>query len=107
MEKLTWNVYRFNINSQSMEVYDIFFGDYFEDKFKKLYKECDKNRDAFEELVKRELMYHFWCRAEYEIIIAPWCGCRNEKAAQKIDIYEQIKINWVPFIEYVWSHIAG
>lgn len=45
-------------------------------------------------------MYHFWSRCEYEVIIREWCG---REAERKVDIYEQLMLNWDRFIDYCWS----
>ena len=50
--------------------------------------------------LRHELMYHFWSRCEYEVLIKEWCG---REAERKVDIYEQLMLNWDRFIDYCWS----
>ena len=32
------------------------------------------DKDDFSEKLKREMMYYFWSKCEYEIILSPWTG---------------------------------
>ena len=46
-------------------------------------------------------MYYFWCKSEYEVVIAPWGGSIGANEV-KIDIYTQVMNNWDVFLDYVW-----
>lgn len=59
-------------------------------------------REEFEKELKLSLMYHFWCKCEHEVVVGPWIG-DFEKEGVKVDIYEQIRMNWDMFVEYVWD----
>jgi len=48
------------------------------------------------------MMYYYWSKSEWEIIIGPWCGGNNTKEI-KVDVYEQVLNNWDIFLEYVWN----
>lgn len=55
-------------------------------------KELNKN-SSFEEIKKfilSESLYRWWSKCEYEIILTDW---PTQKYKQKIDIYQQIKMN--------------
>ena len=56
--------------------------------------------DEFEEMIDKEAMYYFWCKAEYEDMIS---GFFEGGAKTKIDIYSQLKLNWNRFIDYLWN----
>lgn len=43
-----------------------------------------------------------WCKCEHEVVVGPWIG-DFEKEGVKVDIYEQIRMNWDLFVEYVWD----
>ena len=47
-------------------------------------------------------MYYFWSKAEWEIILSPWCGGRDTKDI-KIDVYDQVMNNWDIFVDYVFN----
>lgn len=46
--------------------------------------------DDFKEFVRKESMYQFWGRCEYEIILVDW-PC--QKKEEKWDVYDQILMN--------------
>lgn len=98
--KLSWLAVYYDCNADKIKYYDIF--KYREDDIKKLKKKC-ATKEAFAEKMRRELMYYFWSRAEWEMIIeiddngrvwlSPWCGCRDTEKA-KIDVSDRIDFDW-------------
>jgi len=65
-----------------------------------------KNKDdkaAFEERLKLDAMYYFWSKCEWEIIVSAWPPNENVPE-EKIDVYDQLKMNWNIFVDYVWNH---
>jgi hypothetical protein len=113
VKKLKWLVYRFNVNFQKVETYNVLGGKYFLEEIKKIMKKCrDKDRSEFSEALRREMMYHFWGRCEWELIIEiteanrifliPWAGC-SEPDEVKIDVTDDISFDWRGFAE---QHIA-
>lgn len=104
MKPLVWNVYRYEINHKKIEVFNIFDHGSFLTDFYKLCDE-DNNKDDFADRLKRILLYYYWSKSEYEIIIVPWLGDRD--AEQKIDIYSQVMINWEHFLDYCWNWYCG
>lgn len=98
---MKWNVFYHNVNTQKIEAFDIFkHGRFNEDVQKNLKKFKDKSE--FAKALKSDLMYYFWCKSEYEIIISPWCGGRETKDI-KVDIYTQVMNNWDVFLDYCWN----
>lgn len=58
------------------------------------------------EEVKRLLQYSFWAKAEYEIMV----NLLFRKEEYKIDVYEQVMLNFDLFYEYLisnWKHIPA
>ena len=100
---MEWNVFIHNINRKEIENYNIFNHGSFREDIVRAAKEYD-NKEEFLKYVKSSLMHHFWAKAEYEVIIAPWCGGDREKDAKKIDIYDQVTNNWDIFSEYIWNN---
>lgn len=131
--KLEWNVFYYDINRNKITTYDIFrhgrFNKYVEKAF-----ETSKTKEEFAKILKRELMYYFWSKAEWELVIKldednhifliPWCGCRNPEEV-KIDVTNDTSFDWSGFakknierqiykneakidvydqIEYVWDN---
>lgn len=106
MKELAWNVYRYNINTDTMETFNIFkHGSFYNMlvKAKKKYKK-DTTLD-FKEEVRKSLMYYFWCKSEYEILLSPWVGGDREKDTIKIDIYNQVMLNFDKFYAYLLENI--
>lgn len=60
--------------------------------------------EGFEERVLNRLMYSFWCKAEYEIMVT----YLFHKNTHKIDVYSQVKPNLKHLCEYLeenWDKI--
>lgn len=95
---LSWYVYRQDANSGKIEPWDIFeHGRFAEDVTDLLKRKIDK--DTFADAVKSDLMYYFWSKAEYEIIMKNWIG---KDCEIKIDVYDQVMLNFDKFIDYLW-----
>ena len=99
---LIWNVFRHDINQQEIVIYNIFNHGRFNTDVQKALKDA-KDKDEFTDMLKRTLMYYFWSRSEYEVIIAPWVGGRDT-IDRKVDIYTQVMNNWHIFVDYIWKH---
>ena len=102
---LKYNVWIYNINRQKMKVFNVFEHYGFLRGIKNILLEKNSSIKDFSEQLKTEAMYYFWAKAEWEIVIQPWCGCQDvEKAAEKIDVYDQLIINWDTFVKYIWDN---
>lgn len=68
-------------------------------------KKVKDDREAGEKIFKSNLMYFFWAKCEYEIVLTPWVNPLDvDDYDRKIDVYEQVMNNWHVFIEYAWVH---
>ena len=104
MNRLVWNVYRENFNHKKIEVCNVFNCSVrFNDDLIRIYKEHSNNKEKFLDEVKSSLMYSYWSKCEYEIILSSWPP-RKDFKEEKIDIYNQIMINWDIFSEYIWNN---
>ena len=129
--KLEWNVYREDFNSKKIEKFNIFDHYRFEEDVKKALKKFD-NKEEFAKEVKRDLQYYFWSKCEYEIVLTSWVPhidkeelmrlnadfeeslakyghepyslCVEPNVFKKIDICEQVMLNFDAFVNYVWSN---
>ncbi len=96
---IEWYVYYHDSNAQKIVKWNVFNHGYFAEKVNKLLQ--DKlSRSEFAEKLKRYLMYYMWSKCEYEIILSPCVGRADDI---KIDIYDQIMMNFDSFIDYVWQ----
>ena len=104
---LKWLVYHYNFNANKIETYNVLSGKIFLEEIKKIMvKHRDKDRSEFAEALKRKMMYHFWSRCEWEVIIEvtednrifliPWVGCREPDEA-KIDVTDDTGFDWRGF----------
>ena len=100
---LEWNVYISDWNSQKVEPYNVFDHGRFLEDCKKNARKNAKDRAAFEERLRRDLMYYFWSKCEWEIIIGHWPH-NDRYPEKKVDVYDQVRLNWDKFAEYVWDH---
>lgn len=87
---LSWKVLNYNCNANKIEPYDVL--KYRIDWMKKL-KKKSKDIGEFTEKLNNEMLWQYWSRAEYELILEkcnnelwlkPWCECHNP---------EEVKIN--------------
>ena len=88
---ISWIVMNYNCNANRIEEYDVL--NYRADWMKNL-KKTAKNKEEFSDLLEQEMMWQYWSRAEYELILSkynhelwlkPWCGCHNPEEV-KIDV---------------------
>lgn len=99
---MEWNVYHYNINKNEIEVFNIFEHGSFMESLRKTCMEC-KSKDMLADKIKSELRYYFWSKCQWEIIISPWVG-RKEPCDIKIDVFDQVMMNFDIFVDYVWKN---
>jgi DNA-directed RNA polymerase specialized sigma subunit len=127
---LRWVVYCSDINRNEIKTFNIFNHSRFREDVEKYLKKY-KDKEEFAEHLKRSLMYHFWSKCEWEVVITDWVphitmkeldrlNAEREKTsreygrdpytlyvnpevAEKIDVYEQVMNNWEIFLDYVWN----
>mgnify|MGYP003298440321 CR=1 FL=1 len=100
---LSWKVLEFDCNAQEIKYYDIL--KYREDDIKKM-KKKSATKEEFAELLKREMMYRFWSKCEWELVIEiteddrvwlnPWAGCRESEKV-RIDVTDREDYDWKGF----------
>ena len=103
-----WMVYIYNINSRRIEKYNVF--DHY--RFR---EDCDKARrkyradfKEFEKEVRTSLRYYFWSKIEWELNLTGLFSCEKDKEEEKkIDVYDQVELNWEQFINYSWNSYGG
>ena len=129
--KLKWNVYTHSFNNKEIKIFNIFdHSRFLEDVKKDLKKYADK--EEFSERLRGHLFYYYGSKCEWEVVITSWVPhitiselnrlneerertlkkynrepyslYVNPDVGEKIDVYEQIMLNWDLFVDYVWSH---
>ena len=120
--ELTWNAYIEDRNSNTIKVFNIFNSFRF---ISDVIKANNKYKNDFEFLqeVRSSLMYAFGSKSEYEVIITSWPPYiskeeferltkedikyrtwLNLSMGEKIDIYNQVMINWEAFKLYLLTN---
>ena len=130
---IAYYVYIENLNKRKIERYNILNDGIIEKILSRVNKTTDK--ESFAEAVKQILMYHYWARSEWEIVLTDWPShiskeelsrlnteqeahfkkygaypyryTVNPTVAEKIDVYDQVMLNWNIFIDYVWENLKG
>lgn len=120
--KLKWNVYCRSINRKEIQYFNVFdHSAFYSDMIKRL-KDC-QDYDEFRSELKRDLMYYFAYKNEYEIGItepfphvsadeikrlqqetAEYCTHVNLMMGIKVDVFQQIMMNYSHFIDYIWQN---
>lgn len=128
---MEWFVYVEDWNSKEIKPFNIFqHGRFLEDVKKTLKKFGSK--EEFAEEIKKSLAYYYWSKCEWETIITslptritkeeldrlneefksdtekyghePYSMYILPTVRKKVDVYEQVRLNWGIFIDYLWSH---
>lgn len=102
MREMHWNVIAEDFNGRRIDAFDIFEHGGFADDVVKSYRKYRNDFGAFSEDVRKLLAYYFWSKCEWEVIISAWPPS-DRIPERKVDVYEQVMLNWDVFIEYVWT----
>lgn len=102
MRDMEWYVYVEDMNCRNITAYNIFRHGRFMDDVQKIYKRYKDDFEVFSLEIKKSLQYYFWSKAEWEIILSDWPPS-NSFQGKKIDVYDQVMLNWDVFIRYVWE----
>jgi hypothetical protein len=102
---MSWKVKNYFINENKIWDYNVL--KYREDQIKKLKKKYP-TKEEFAEEMRHEMMWQYWSRCEYEVIIkvndnrvwlSPWVGCRDPESV-KIDVTDDESFDWHNFEEH-------
>ena len=106
---LIWNVKNYFCNDNKLWDYNVL--EYREKQIKRLKKKY-ANKEDFAEAMRHEMMWMFWSRCEYEVVIEvdendriwlkPWIGCSDPDSV-KIDVTDDASFDWRGFAE---KHIS-
>ena len=92
---MTWNVFCSDFSTGEIKPHNVLHGR--ENLIQEL-KTKSASREEFEKMLRSEMIYHYWSKAEWEVVISPWCARGNKET--KIDIFDQLKLNWDRFVDY-------
>lgn len=121
-----WNVYVKDMNHREIKPYNIFKHGRFVNEIEEIIEQYGNSKEEFATQVKSALMYYFWSKCEWETVITSWPPRITKEeldrlnaemdreyyslsprleTAEKIDIYQQVMLNWEHFINYLWSFV--
>lgn len=101
---MEWWVYWSNPNTNAVEKRNVFnLSVRFNEELDNLRQHPELNYVQFAECLMRSVKYCFQSKCEYEIVVSPW-ACSNPSGT-KIDVSNQLILNWVPFSRYVYGHL--
>lgn len=121
-----WNVYIKDMNRREIKPYNIFKHGRFVNKIEELMEDFTGTKEEFATQVKSTLMYYFWSKCEWETVITSWPPRITQEelnrlnveldskypslsprleTAEKIDVYQQVMLNWEHFINYLWGQV--
>lgn len=111
--KLEWNVYYYNFNKREIQRYNVFNHWRFNEDVAVHLKSCTQKQD-FAKKLRRELFYYFCTKYEWEVLVCQYddksevlvCqyGDKSAECALRIDVFDQVMMNWDVFLDYVWSN---
>lgn len=96
---MTWNVFYYNFNTDRIEPYNVLSN---QEDFIKQMKAKSASKEELAKELRSEMMYRYWSKAEWEVLISPWCG-RPDAKEMKVDIFWQLELNWDRFVDYCWN----
>lgn len=129
-KNLTWNVFIEDLNKKSIITYNVLNKGIVNEIVDRT--EGFASREDFAEEVKHILMYYYWSRAEWEVVITDWpphikpeelnrlnnelvehkskgynaySFTFNPAIGRKIDVWDQVNMNWDIFIDYVCNNL--
>lgn len=95
---LTWNV--LCKNNSKIDSYNILGYSFAEELAKDIKKYKIENRIQLKDHLKKEFMYRYWSKAEFEIMVGG-LHSKYPEEFKKIDIWHQIKMNFDHIIDYI------
>ena len=128
---LEWNVFVSDFNTDKIEVHNVFDQHTCTEDLNKNKKKSKDDFNTFANEVICSLVYCYWSKCEWEVIITSFPPYINEKeflrlnternehiekygrfirtdvdleTGKKIDVYEQVMMNWDNFITYLWNN---
>ena len=100
---LMWNVYYADFNEGRIKTMNVFEHYRFWEDCIKNVKKNKNDKEAFEKQLLKDLMYYYWSKCEWEIVIEHFPPSSRTEA-RKVDVFNQISLNWNIFINYVWDN---
>ena len=105
-KELEWNVYYEDFNGKKIVPHNVFNHRRFNEDVKKSFKKNKDDFEAFKKETKSNLRYYYWSKCEWEIILSAWINSGRVPEV-KIDVYDQVMLNFDLFAKYVWDFYSS
>lgn len=100
---MEWNVYWFDPNQKEIIVRNVFkLSVKFNEELDRLRENHVKDFSTFSEELRHAAMYCYWSKCEHEICVCDWM---EQEYGMKIDVYDQLRLNWDAFSAYTWARL--
>lgn len=100
---MKWFVFVESVNRKEIYEMNVFDHGGFTADLEKFLKKRPTREELSEEL-RHITMYYFCSKCEWEVLLTSWVhGGRDDAPELKIDVYDQLKMNWDHFVDYVWQ----
>lgn len=100
---LAWYVYKENGASGKLEAFNVFDHIGFVSDLAKAARSSEE-LGPFEDELNCAVFRHFWGRTEYEVILSHCPPEPDGKNNVKIDVRDQLYLNWDHFFGYCWAN---
>ena len=98
VDKMEWIAFRWDFNLDQICWFNIFECGYFYNSIIKLLTKEELSYEEFSKEVKSELLFQYWSKCEYEVVVRDLILNHNEK---KIDVYDQVNPNLDKLVDYI------
>lgn len=103
MKDLKWNVYIYNEDLDSIEIYNIFNHESFREDIINIYNNTKDNFNTFKSQIKRYIYKNFYTNHatdfKWKIFFLP---DGYKYGVHIVNIYDQLTLNEEIFINYIW-----
>ena len=99
---MVWNVYVGDFNGRKIKEHNVFDHWGFWTDCVENAKKNKADKEAFFDRLRKDLMYYYWSKCEWEVVVSHWPPI--DGAEIKVDVYDQVMLNWSLFSEYVWEN---
>ena len=103
---LSWLVYTKDTYGDAIMDYNVLEHYRFVEDLVRILQNTEIYKDFNREL-KSLCMYYFWSKCEWETILTPFptkIVDNNLTEYKKIDVYDQLRLNWESFVSYIWNN---
>ncbi len=110
MEKynLSWKAFYHNFNARRIEEYNVLNDGFVNGLMERLpKKKSDITYEVFKEKLRAELLYRYWCKCEWEVVLSAFPPSKDGEEKRKVDIYQQVMLNFEIFCKYAYDNLFG